>query len=111
MGLLSGCRKIHQAFKDEMKMKHLYHGSTYKELDGFSQQTLLLETTMSFTTDFKVAERYGHNGLILQLDDVDKAIQSDKMFVADVSWISRWEENECIILPAKFKQFKQLKAE
>ena len=44
--------------------------------------------------------------MILKLNEAGQALHDGTLIAADVSWISKWDEKEYIVLPLKLNRFK-----
>ena len=102
---------MHQVFHykndNQHKILQLYHGSSVKELDQLSQEQVFLKTVFSFSKNFAVAAEFA-TGSVWVVDNVYEGIYSGRIKGADVSWISKWDEAEYIILPTTFYQFREM---
>eukprot|EP01084_Bolivina_argentea_P318611 552561_1 len=92
-------------YQNKNKFKKLFHGSTISSLDELSQEQLFLKTLFSFSTQFGVAKSFA-TGSILVVDNVDDGLFSGRLKGADVTWISKWNEAEFVILPTTYYGWK-----
>eukprot|EP01084_Bolivina_argentea_P060379 110318_1 len=92
---------------DKRQPNMLFHGSENPLLDQFSKEELFLKTFCSFTTEFSVAQKFA-TGSILVITGVDEKLRCGKLKGADVSWISPYEEEEWIILPTTFHNWREM---
>eukprot|EP01084_Bolivina_argentea_P031710 58696_1 len=99
-------------YKNNHKLEYqmLYHGSTIESLDVLSQEQLFLKTLFSFSTRFNVAKSFA-TGSILIIDNVSVSLYCGTLKGADVTWISKWNESEIIILPTTYYNWKEIKQE
>eukprot|EP01084_Bolivina_argentea_P022944 42691_1 len=105
--------KIYRLFHCKNGAKHphmLFHGTSNASLDQFSKEDLFFPTFCSFTSAFAIAKNFAvkQNGSILIIDKVDEKLRSGELKAADVSWISPWPEYEWIVLPTRFRNWKEL---
>eukprot|EP01084_Bolivina_argentea_P233172 392794_1 len=101
---------FHYKNMNKMQCQILYHGSSIQSLDVLSQEQLFLKTLFSFSTRFDVAKSFA-TGSILIIDNISESLYCGTLKGADVTWISKWDESEIIILPTTYYNWREIKNE
>eukprot|EP01083_Nonionella_stella_P150815 481023_1 len=101
---------FHFENKTQPQISYLFHGDEEPEFDKYSKASLSPSTFISYTTQYHIALRFAL-GSMWVVGNVHTNLYSAKVRGANVQWISKHNEQEYILLPGTYWNWKLLSAD
>eukprot|EP01083_Nonionella_stella_P016089 44978_1 len=101
---------FHYKNETQRKISYLFHGDEEPEFDKYSKASLSPSTFISYTTQYHIALRFAL-GSMWVVGNVHTNLYSAKVRGANVQWISKHNEQEYILLPGTYWNWKLLSAD